>query len=249
MAVERHTGGGAVRALRSPAAIVLAVVGAGVGAVAGLPILAAAGIGAAGYGLGAAAMALLGRGGRASGPGRERIDPFTLGEPWRLRVREALNARTRYETAVERTPEGPLRERLADIGTRIDAGVQECWRIANQGNALGRGLRSVGAGEIRASLASAEADAGEASESDHRVAALRAQLASAERLDAAATDADARLRLLSARLDESAARAIELSLGAGTDADLAGLGSEVDEVVDQLESLRLAIGEVGEVGG
>jgi hypothetical protein len=76
------------------------------------------------------------------------------------------------------------------------------------------------------------------------VAALRAQVASAERMTATAADADDRLRLLSARLEESAARAVELSLGAGTDADLAGLGSEVDEVVDQLESLRLALGEV-----
>lgn len=241
MAVERHAGAVAVRALRSPAAIGLAVAGAGIGALVGLPLLAAAGIGAAGYGVGAALATVLGRSRR---PGRERIDPFTLGEPWRLRVREALGARTRYETAVERTPDGPLQERLADIGTRIDAGVEECWRIANQGNALGKGLRSLGAGQARTSLAAAEAQAGDGADADPRVAALRAQVASAERMTATAADADDRLRLLSARLEESAARAIELSLGAGTDADLAGLGSEVDEVVDQLESLRLALGEV-----
>lgn len=247
MAVERHAGAVAVRALRSPAAIGLAVAGAGIGAVAGLPLLAAAGVGAAGYALGAVLTTAL-RGARGSaGPTRqrrERIDPFTLGEPWRLRVREALNARSRYETAVERTPEGPLRERLLDIGARVDAGVEECWRIANQANALGKGLRSLDPRQARASLAAAEAEAGDEVEADPRVAALRAQVASAERMTATAADADDRLRLLSARLEESAARAVELSLGAGTDADLAGLGSEVDEVVDQLESLRLALGEV-----
>jgi len=63
-------------------------------------------------------------------------------------------------------------------------------------------------------------------------------------LASTAADADARLVVLTARLDEAAARAVELSLGAGTDADLVGLGSEVDEVVDQLEALRLALGEV-----
>lgn len=245
MAVERPTGAVAVRALRSPAAIGLAVAGAGSGVVAGLPILAAAVIGAACYGIGAAMAALLRRRRSRARPGDERIDPFTLGEPWRLRVREALNARTRYETAVERTPPGPLRDRLAEIGTRIEAGVQECWRVANQGNTLGQGLRSVGIAQIRVALAAADADASEGAGTDPRVAALRAQLASAERMSTTAAEADDRLKLLSARLGESAVRAIELSLGAGTDADLVGLGSEVDDVVDQLESLRLALGEVG----
>ncbi len=244
MALERHAGAVALRALRSPTAIGLAVAGAGIGALVGLPLLAAAGIGAAGYGVGAVLATVLGGPRRPGRPGGERIDPFTLGEPWRLRVREALSARTRYGTAVERTPEGPLREHLIDIGTRIDAGVEECWRIANQGNALGKGLRSLGAGQARTALATAEAQAGDGADADPRVAAMRAQVASAERMTATAADADDRLQLLSARLEESAARAIELSLGAGTDADLAGLGSEVDEVVDQLESLRLALGEV-----
>jgi hypothetical protein len=194
------------------------------------------------------ASSLLARaGGGRPAPRRERIDPFTLGEPWRLRVREALRAQSRYREALERTADGPLKERLADIGRRIDAGVDECWRIANQGDAIGAGMRAVRLGEVRASLAAAERDAGGGAEADAdpRVAALRAQVSSAERMTATAADADARLRLLSARMDEAAARAVELSIGAGTDADLAGLGSEVDEVVDQLESLRLALGEVG----
>jgi hypothetical protein len=59
-----------------------------------------------------------------------------------------------------------------------------------------------------------------------------------------AADADARLTLLTPGWTRPPARAVELALGAGTDADVAGLGSEVDEVVDQLEALRLALGEV-----
>ena len=242
--MERHPGAVAVQALRSPAALGLAVAGAGIGALAGLSLLAVAGVAAVGYGTGAALTAALRR---RNSPGRSagRIDPFTLGEPWRLRVREALRARARYQTAVEEARNGPLRDRLADIGTRIDAGVEECWRVANQGDALRRGLRSLEPGRLRTSLAAAEASAGEGAEGDPRIGALRAQLTSAERLAAAAEDADQRLRLLSARLGEAAARAVELSLGAGGDEALTGLGSEVDEVVDQLESLRLAIDEVG----
>lgn len=239
--MERHAGGGALRALRAPAAILLAAAGAAVGAVAGLPELAVVAVVAGGYALGAAGSALLRRGGS---PRRERIDPFTLGEPWRRRVQDALSAQQRYEEAIRRTREGPLHERLADIGGRIEAGVQECWRVANQGHALSRGIRALGTGQLRTDLSAAEEAAGAAAGGDQRIAALRAQLGSAERMESTAADADARLMLLTARMDEAAARAVELSLGAGTDADLAGLGSEVDEVVDQLESLRLALGEV-----
>lgn len=243
LAMERHTGGGAGRALRSPAAIVLAVGGAGLSALADLPALAAVAVGAGGYALGAATAALLGRG--RGGTRRERVDPFTLGEPWRRRVQAALSAQLRYDEAIRGTRDGPLRERLTDIGDRLEAGVQECWRVANQGHALSQAVRTLGVGELRARLTAAEAASGDGAEADQRLAALRAQLGTAERMELTAVDADARLTLLTARMDEAAARAIELSLGASTDADVAGLGSEVDEVVDQLESLRLAIGDVG----
>ncbi len=240
--MERHSRRSAGRALRSPAAVVLAVGSAGVGAVAGLPVLAALAIGAGGYALGAAASALLRRDG--GGGRQERIDPFTLGDPWRRRVQAALSAQQRYEAAIRGTRDGPLRERLVDVGARIEAGVQECWRIANQGNALGKGVRTLGIVELRTRLDTAEATAGARAVDDQQVASLRAQLESAERLSTTSADADARLVVLTARLDEAAARAVELSLGSGTDADLVGLGSEVDEVVDQLEALRLALGEV-----
>lgn len=232
-----------MRALRSPAAIVLAVGGAGLSVVAGVPELIAVMIGAGGYALGAATSALVRRGG--GGTRRERVDPFTLGDPWRRRVQAALSAQLRYDEALRGTRDGPLRERLTDIGERLEAGVQECWRVANQGNALSQAVRTLGIGDLRSALAGAEAASGGGAEADERVAALRAQLGTAERMELTAADADARLTLLTARMDEAAARAIELSLGASTDDDVAGLGSEVDQVVDQLESLRLALGEVG----
>lgn len=214
------------------------------GAVAGLPALAVAGVAVAGYGLGAAVAALTGRRPGRRGRRRERIDPFTLGEPWRSRVQAALGARRRYDEALQATADGPLRERLADIGERIDDGVTACWRIANQGNALRQGVRTIGIGELRSKLAGSEAAAQDDPASEPRLAALRAQLGSAERIEATAADADARLALLTARLDEAAARAVELSLGAGTGTGVAGLDADVDDVVDQLEALRLALDEV-----
>ena len=47
-----------------------------------------------------------------------------------------------------------------------------------------------------------------------------------------------RLRLLDARFDELVARAVEVSVGS---ADSAVLGNDVDDLVSELEGLRLAI--------
>ena len=74
---------------------------------------------------------------------------------------------------------------------------------------------------------------------------LRAQLATVERLERVIGDADSRLRLLNARLDEAAARTIELSVQAEDVAELGGLGDDVDQMVDEMEALRQAIEETG----
>ena len=74
---------------------------------------------------------------------------------------------------------------------------------------------------------------------------LRAQLATAERLERVIGDADSRLRLLNARLDEAAARTIELSVQADDVDALSGLGDDVNTMVDEMEALRQAIEETG----
>ena len=70
--------------------------------------------------------------------------------------------------------------------------------------------------------------------------ALQAQLASAQRLEALATSSRDRLRLLDARFDELVARTVEVSVGSG-DTDV--LGNDVDGLVTELESLRIAMEE------
>src|SRR5204863_6966652 len=122
---SRKTG----EALTTPSAIVLAGAGAAVGIVAGLPLLAAAGVGAAAW---AARVAFaLPRRTRV-----DRIDPFRLSEPWRLFVKDAQAAQTRFDRTVERMMPGPLQDRLRDVAARVGDGVRECWRIACQGNEL-----------------------------------------------------------------------------------------------------------------
>ena len=72
------------------------------------------------------------------------------------------------------------------------------------------------------------------------MAALEAQLASAHRLVALADRSRDRLRLLDARFDELVARTVEVSVGTG-DTDV--LGDDVDGLVSELESLRIAMEE------
>ena len=78
--------------------------------------------------------------------------------------------------------------------------------------------------------------------------ALEAQVASARRLGVVAQDARDRLSLLDARLDEAVARAVELSLRAEDVAELGGLGGDVEDLVGEMESLRVALDEAGAAG-
>jgi len=237
------------RAVVSPSALLLAGAGTAVAIVAGAPIAAAAAVGAACWAARVAAAALMRR-----GPRKEVIDPFAVGEPWRRFVQDALSAERRFDDTVRRTPDGPLHDRLGDLGERIHAGVRECWRIACQGASLQRGLKAFDIKDIRRELAMVEAEldgAGRnASASLKRTRdALVAQEQSFERVQSVAIDARDRLRVLNAQLDEAVARAIELSLSSTDPGDISLLAGDVDTLVDDLESLRRAVEEADAAGG
>jgi hypothetical protein len=253
------------RAITSPVGIVGGVAVAAVAVVAGLPVLAAAPLGLAVWAVNG--WRLLPR-----APRPERIDPFTLQEPWRRFVQNALQARNRYAEAVTRVQPGPLRDRLDEIGERMQTGVEECWQVARRGQALARARRGIDLADVERRLAqagagsggelapgaeagtsrgSAGADApvpvGDAAPSQSAVVeSLQVQKATANRLDEVIDGAEAQLRLLGARLDEAVARTLELSAHAGTEAgNVTGLGHDVDSLVSEMESLRLALEETG----
>jgi hypothetical protein len=230
------------RAVTSPLGILALGAGASIG------ILAGAGV------AGAVVLGLLGWAGRVvaaipRAPADARIDPFTLSEPWRRYVSDALQARARFAEAVASAREGPTQERLREIQGRVDTGLQDVWRIARRGHALVDARRRVDPDAIRRDIAATEANAGQpwASESttQRTLESLQAQLATVERLERVIGDADSRLRLLNARLDEAAARTIELSVQAHDVTELGGLGHDVDQMVDEMEALRQAIEETG----
>lgn len=227
------------RAMTSPSGILLAAAGVSAGVLLAAPVAAAVGLGAAAW---AARVALA----IPRNPSAERIDPFTLSDPWRRYVIEAQEAQRRFGQAVDRAQHGPLRDRLREIGDRLDVGVRECWRIARHAETLTEARQSVDVQRITYDLQ----QLGPLMRGRNRdpstaqtVEALQAQLATASRMDQTLADAQARLRLLDARLDEAVTRAIELSVQAQDLTDLAGLEGEVDSVVTDMEALRLALRE------
>jgi hypothetical protein len=224
------------RAIMSPSGILLAGAGASVGILAGIGLPAAAVVGALCW-AGKVAAAVARR------PRAERIDPFTLQDPWRTLVRKAQATGQRFDDAVRQTSPGPLREKLAEVGGRVQTAVGEAWGIAKRGNALDRAVGALDIEGIRAQLADVERRRAGGPEREATARALRNQLQSAERLAGVAEDARARLRRLNAELDESVARAIELSLSAADAGSLQPLGGDVENVVSELEALRLALEE------
>jgi len=227
-------------AVMAPSAIVLAGAGAAAAILGGLPALAVLGVGALAY-VARVAMLL---------PRRERgqrIDPMTIADPWRAYINEALDAQRRYRKAVSAASPGPMRDRLVEIGERIDEGVAECWRVARRGDALVDAISNLDAPSARRELETAKqaakATPGEAQQ--ETVKALQAQVDSAERLTDVARDAQDKVRLLDARLDEAVARAIELSITADDVGELGGLGGDVEGVVSEMETLRVSLEEAG----
>lgn len=225
------------RAITAPSAILLAGLGVSAGIVAGLPVAAAAAIGAAAWLVRV-----------AIGIPREqqgtRIDARRLGEPWAGFVREALDAQLRYRRAIGNASAGAIQERLTDIGRRVDDGVNECWRIASRGHELDLALRQLESPrQLRFRLETLER-AGATGGANAVVAeSLRNQMRSTERIMAVGSDARERLSVLDARLDEAVARAVELSLRAGDAVELGGLESDVDALVADMEALRQALEE------
>lgn len=226
----------AARGILSPVGIATGLVAGALVVVAGLPVWAGVAVGVAIWGLNV--LRMLPRGAR-----RPRIDPFTVQEPWRRFVQDALQARSRFAAAVERAPAGPLRDRLREIAARVDDGVDEAWLIARRGHTLVAARRGIDTADLdrqAAALAAGGADA----PTDPVAQAIEVQRATAARLDAVIERSRAELRVLDARLDEAVARTLELTARASTDtAGLAGLGTDVDSLVTEMEALRLALDE------
>lgn len=221
------------RAVMSPLGIVAFGAATAAAILVGLPVAVAAGVGALAW----AGRVLAAVPRDAPAP---RIDAKALTEPWRGYVRGAQDAKRRFDRIVAATAPGPLHDRLAALSARLQDGVEESWRIAERGDDIDAALAQLDTDEARTELAQLRAleRSGPNPDRDATITSLEAQLASAQRMQAVAGNARDRLRLLDARFDELVTRAVEVSLGT---ADSAGLGGDVDDLVTELEALRLAL--------
>lgn len=203
----------------------------------------------------------------------EEPDAFALAEPWRRFVLDAQQATRQFDRAIKDVKDGPLREWLVDMSNRIRRGSEECWRIARAGNELAIARSRIDVATITYRLSeinslpesTRSADSsrtpdttGTATSTDdlpgvqstraQTIEALEAQLQSAKRLDTTITDTADRLRLLNARFGEALTRAIELSVRSHSSDGLDftdSLDKDVDDLVDEMESLRQALNETG----
>ena len=170
----------------------------------------------------------------------ERIDPFALNEPWRYYVRDALQARNRFRSTIEPLDDGAIADRLRGMGQQIDAGVEECWRIARRGQAIADARRTIKRDKVERQieeLAVAEAGA----DNDRRLESLQSQLASSDHLGDVLEDAERRLKILDTRLEHSVTRAIDVAARLGDDLALSTVEEDMTLLVDELESLREAL--------
>ncbi|HEV2758358.1 MAG TPA: hypothetical protein VGV86_02220 [Acidimicrobiales bacterium] len=227
------------RAITSPGTILLAGAGASAAILAGVPLAAAAVVAGVVW-VGRVAMAVPRKARRAE------VDPATVKEPWRSLVKQAQRAESRFDQVLATTAPGPLKDRLAEVDARVAVGVDECWRIAERGNELSAAVADLGVDDLHNQLQRAEAEAArhpDRTDLAGTATAIRQQLASAERLAGVARDAEDRLRRLAAQLNEAVARAVELSLQGPDMGSLQPLGSDVDSLVGELETLRVALEE------
>ena len=227
------------RAITSPGSILLAGAGASAAILAGVPLAAAAVVGGLVW-AGRIAMAV---------PRKARrtvIAPTMVKEPWHSLVKQAQRAESRFDQVLSTTAPGPLKDRLALVGARVGVGVDECWRIAQRGNELSAAVADLNVADLQAQLERLDAEAArhpDRADLAGTAGAVRQQLASAERLAGVARDAEDRLRRLAAQLNEAVARAVELSLQGPEMGALQPLGTDVDSLVGELESLRVALEE------
>mgnify|MGYP001826789246 CR=1 FL=1 len=191
-------------------------------------------------GVGALAVTL-----RALRPSRRpTFDPFTVGEPWRQFAQRAQRSAAELHSTIGATPDGPLKDRMSDIVSRLDDGLVETWAIARRGHQLDTTVRRLDPVSLRSKLSTLEerlaASPASADDLGAAIESVRGQIETTERLRAESAKTADRLQLTQTRLDELVSRATEVSVGAG---DTDAYAHDVDDLVIELEALRLAVEE------
>lgn len=154
-------------------------------------------------------------------------------------VGEAVQARGRWLALVGTLRPGPLRDRLGELGARIDAGVLEVYGTAVR---IGEVEHVLGALDVREATAAYKAAKRRAAQGapPPEMDALEARFASVQRMLNVVADAEERLRVLDARLDAAVARGAEVAVTADA-GSITSLDADLADVVAELGALRGAM--------
>ena len=251
-----------MRAAVSPTAIAAAAVGAGIG-VADHSVIVAVILAVAGWGtrMGAAVVGTRRRA-RAAAPRPAALDPWSVPEPWRQLLGQAMGVQARFDHTVAAWPPGPIRDHLRDLQPRVWAEVDGLGAMARRDAAAagwtGAAVAPGGATSEQMSeeLRRVQADraalppaaTGRAADLARREEALAAQLRARHDAAQVAAAAQDRLRSALARLDAAVTDLIGTADAATGGPDRtgpgpAGVASALDSLSDELGSLRAAIAE------
>ncbi len=169
------------------------------------------------------------------------VDPAGVSSRFSGAVADALEARGRFADVLAGVRDGPVRDRLADAGDRLDSGVAAVWEIAQRATQVERTLAALDPARVTDEYKQAKRSGADA----ELEAVLAQRFGSVQRLLNTLDDTDERLRLLDARLGAAVAGAAEIALGAADAAGADRLGADLDGVVTELGALRAALAEVG----
>ena len=154
-------------------------------------------------------------------------------------VGEAVQARGRWLALVGTLRPGPLRDRLGELGQRIDAGVLEVYGTAVRIGEVEHVLDALDVREATAAYKAAKRLAAQGS-APPEMDALEARFASLQRMLNVVADAEERLRVLDARLDAAVARGAEVAVTADA-GSITSLDADLAHVVAELGALRGAM--------
>ena len=155
---------------------------------------------------------------------------------WAPAVAEAVEVRVRWHEVVAGLREGPVRDRLTELGDKIDAGVRAVHATASRAADAERIAAALDADKVTDDYKRAKRDP---STDPALLEALTARFTSVQRVLNALDDVEQRLRLLDARLGAAVARGAEVALTAGSGSD--ELGQELDAVVAELGALQSSL--------
>jgi hypothetical protein len=234
--------------LRDPWALVLGGLAGGLGWAAGIPVLAAAGIGAAVLGVKVLAGTAMNRSAHGGdGPSIPRGSPE---DTW-IRRGERAVAQIRREVAA--AGPGPFAEECTHVEGQATAALTDVRRLAGQGAGLRQALAQVEAVGLSADEARLSSDLERTTDPEIRgevqrsLDSIRAQLGVQDRLRQAFDRVMARLQSLVIGLEGLMARLTEVLAIARSRSPLAG-AQQVEGVARELEALREGLQETEDLG-